>query len=342
VGLLSSPSNATSVEQLSGLLAAQNSRQGYTVQDDGAINIPSVGRVVIGGLSLEDAEARLFQSLIDAQIDPTFSLEIAEFNSQRITVGGAVARPAAIPLELNPLVLSEALVAAGGVALADEDYASIRIYRNGRLYQIPMRDFYSQPDLQRLPLVDGDSVFVDSTYELDQAQEYFEQQIAVSELRQRARQSALAELQAEINIRRGQLSEARQNYLTQTELGAVERDYVYLTGEVGQQTRYVLPFGQRATLADALFDGASGLPLRTADVSQIYVLRASSDPREFGAVSAWHLDARNAANLTLATQFELRPDDVIFVAEQPVTRWNRVIQQITPSLITTGVTAASR
>ena len=42
----------------------------------------------------------------------------------------------------------------------------------------------------------------------------------------------------------------------------------------------------------------------------------------------------------LATRFELRPDDVIFIAEQPVTRWNRVIQQITPSLIT-SVTAAA-
>ena len=40
-----------------------------------------------------------------------------------------------------------------------------------------------------------------------------------------------------------------------------------------------------------------------------------------------------ATALLMATRFELRPDDVIFVAEQPVTRWNRVIDQISPSLI---------
>lgn len=64
VVLLATPRAAGSVEQLSGLLAAQNSRQGYTVQDDGSINIPDVGRVRIAGLTIEDAEAALFQRLV--------------------------------------------------------------------------------------------------------------------------------------------------------------------------------------------------------------------------------------------------------------------------------------
>jgi polysaccharide export outer membrane protein len=51
------------------------------------------------------------------------------------------------------------------------------------------------------------------------------------------------------------------------------------------------------------------------------------------------LNTKNAAALTLATRFELRPNDIIFIAEQPITKWNRVINQITPSLITSGVSA---
>ena len=70
------------------------------------------------------------------------------------------------------------------------------------------------------------------------------------------------------------------------------------------------------------------------------MLRASTVPGETGMVTAWHLDGRNVVNLVLATQFMLRPNDIVFVAEQPVTRWARIIQQITPSLITTGVNAA--
>jgi polysaccharide export outer membrane protein len=63
------------------------------------------------------------------------------------------------------------------------------------------------------------------------------------------------------------------------------------------------------------------------------VLRTNSDPSVGGAVTAWHLDARNAANLTLATQFEMRPNDIIFVEEQPITRWNRAFQQFFPTLV---------
>ncbi|SFH36581.1 hypothetical protein [Sulfitobacter dubius] len=141
------------------------------------------------------------------------------------------------------------------------------------------------------------------------------------------------ELQLEVNLRRGQLLEARENYQSRIDLGADDRDYVYLTGEVGKQSRFPLPYDRKATLADAMFAQADGVTVETGDVSQIYVLRASSDPREFGAVTAWHLDARNAANYALSTKFELRPDDIVFVAQQPITKWNRAVAQVVPSLI---------
>ncbi|QDC11551.1 sugar transporter [Oceanicola sp. D3] len=339
--LLATPQVGGTVEELSGLLAAQNSRQGYTVQDDGSINVPNVGRVRIAGMTVEEAEAAMFQRLVETQIDPTFSLEIAEFNSQKVSVGGAVANPAVAPVTLTPLYLDQVLAAAGGVTAKDDDYASIRIYRDGTLYQIPLREFYARSGLKRIRLIDGDSVFVDTEFELDRAQAYFEQQITLAGFRSQQRRDALSELSTEISIRRDALNEARQNYLTRTELGAVDRDYVYITGEVAKQARFPLPFEQQASLADALFEGGGGIPTDTGNVKEIYVLRASADPREFGAVTAWHLDARNAANFTLAAKFQLRPDDVIFVAEQPVTRWNRVVRQITPSLITTGAQAVA-
>ncbi len=341
VVLLAVPRVGGTVEELSGLLAAQNARQGYTVQDDGSINIPDVGRVRLAGLTIDEAEAELFQRLVENQIDPTFSLEIAEFNSRKVSVGGAVANPVVVPIALTPVLLDQVLSLAGGITVEDQDFASVRLYRDGTLYQIPLNNLFSDPRLRNIRLIGGDSVFVDTAFELSQAQAYFEQQITLAQLRQTSRVSALNELTQEVALRRANLNEARDNFLTRTDLGAVDRDYVYLSGEVGQQSRYPLPYEQQASLADALFDGGAGVPVETGDVSQIYVLRASPDPREFGAVTAWHLDARNAANFTLATRFELRPDDVIFVAEQPVTRWSRVIQQITPSLLNTTVSAAA-
>lgn len=339
--LLATPTAGSTVEELTGLLAASNARQGYTVQDDGAIAIPNVGRISVVGQTLEEAEASLFQALVNNQIDPTFSLEIAEFNSKRITIGGAVRNPTVAPIALTPLYLNEALAAAGGVAVTDLDYASVRIYRDGTLYQIPLTQLYSNASLERIQLVDGDSLFVDTAYELDKAQAYFAEQIQLAQYRQSARSQALAALNSEIAIRRGNLTEARQNFENRSALGAEARDYVYLAGEVGQQARYPLPYGQQASLADALYDGAGGLSPATANAKEIYVLRGSPDPREFGALTAWRLDARNAGNLILATRFELRPNDVVFVAEQPVTRWNRVVAQITPTLINTAAVRLS-
>ena len=341
--LLAVPQGGSTVEELTGLLAASNSREGYTVQDDGAIAVPNVGRVNVAGLTLEEAEAQLFQRLVENQIDPTFSLEIAEFNSKKVAIGGAVGSPTVVPIRLTPLYLDEALAAVGGVQVPDIDLASVRIYRDGTLYQIPVTELYSNRELARVRLLDGDSVFVDTSYDLTLAQAYFDQQIRLADFRQTSRTNALQAMNQEISVRQANYEAARSSYLTRLELGGVDRDYVYLAGEVGVQNRFTLPFETSASLADALYGADSrGVPTETADVSQIYVLRASDDPREFGAVTAWHLDVRNAANLLLATKFELRPNDVIFIAEQPVTRWNRTLQQIVPSLITQGVATATR
>jgi len=163
--LLATKTAGSTVEELSGLLAAQNSRQGYTVQYDGAIAIPDVGRVKVAGLTLEEAEAELFQRLVDNQIDPSFSLEIAEFNSKRVALGGAVGQPTVVPVTLTPLTLDAALAAAGGIKTEDLDYASIRIYRDGTLYQIPLNEYLRRPAAQKTRLIDGDSVFVDTECE---------------------------------------------------------------------------------------------------------------------------------------------------------------------------------
>ena len=339
VVVLSTPSTQGTVGELTGLLAAQNSRNGYTVQDDGSINIPDVGRVRLAGLTVDEGEALLFQRLVENQLDPTFSLEVSEFNSRRVSVGGAVGQPGVLPITLTPLTLGEAIASAGSVSVSDIDVSSVRIYRDGNMYQIPLEDLYSRSDLQNLRLVAGDSVFVDADYDLNRAERFFAQQIQLKQTTVAGRQIALDELTAAVTLRRAELNERRDNFSQTLELDAVDRDYVYLSGEVRTQGRFTLPFNRKVVLADALFDTGGGIAKETGDASEVYVLRASTDVREFGAVTAWHLDIRNAANLAMASKFELRPDDIVFIAENPVTRWGRTIDQITPSLITAPINA---
>ena len=340
VVLLATKENGNSVERLSGLLAAQTKRQGYTVSDDGAISIPDIGRVEIGGLTLQEAQDRIFKFLLENQVDPAFSLEVTGFNSQRVTVGGAVRQAARVPLTLIPLRLGDALTAAGGAAVKDEQFASIRIYRDGTLYQVPYQDYLERPEMREMPLKNGDAVYVDTTYDVDRAFEFYRQEVDVIRLRSQARRDTLDMLNAEMSLRRSMLEERRANFRARDELGAEARDYIYLAGEVGKQNRIALPYEQQASLADVLY-GNGGFPTMTGNPSSIYVLRPSADPVAFGTVTAWHLNARNMVNMTLATKFEMRPNDIVFVEEQPIAKWNRVVQQIVPSLLISGAQAAS-
>jgi polysaccharide export outer membrane protein len=333
--------NNSSLEQLSGLLAAQQQRQGYVVSDDGSISIPDIGRVEIGGLTLTEAQDRIFRFLLDNQVDPAFALEVSDFNSQRVTVGGAVRNAARVPITLVPLKLGDALTATGGVEVQDAEFASIRIYRDGTLYQIPYEDYLARPELRELTLRDGDAVFVDINYDLDRAFEFYRQEVDVIRLRSQARKDVLGMMETEMSMRRGLLTEQRSNFQARSDLGAEKRDYVYLAGEVRTQNRVALPYAQKAMLADVLY-GEGGFPTQTGNPANVYVLRPSQDPVEFGAVTAWHLDMRNAINMTLATQMEMRPNDIIFVEEQPITKWNRVVQQFVPTLLTTPASIAAR
>lgn len=324
------------LETLPGLLSAQAKRQGYVVQDDGAIAIPDVGRVKVAGLTLSDAEAEIFQALVSAGIDPSFSLEIAEFNSQRVAVGGMVAQPSLVPITLKPLYLYEALDLAGGVPSDDPESVVVRLYRNGNIYRIPLRRLLDDPRVRHTVLRDGDSIHVGSVFREAEAIRHFEEQLRLraaqmQDIQFRLQMEELRTRREELAAQR--LAAERQLFRERLELGAVERHYAYRAGEVRQPGRVALPFERSMSLADVLFsDDGGGMSIGTADYGQIYVLRAPADPARRGALTAYHLDAENAANLAAATMFEIRPNDIVFVAEQPVTSWNRALNQILPSL----------
>jgi polysaccharide biosynthesis/export protein len=112
---------------------------------------------------------------------------------------------------------------------------------------------------------------------------------------------------------------------------------VFLVGEVARQTSVPLHEG-RLTLAEAISE-AEGLLLGTANTEEIYVLRGEPVHDAEGSLrgirpEVYHLDARSAVALVLADAFELEPRDIVFVSSTPVVRFNRVVQQILPTIQT--------
>jgi len=332
VVLLTVDAEATTIGGVSALISAQSKRQGYTVQDDGAISLPDAGDIRIAGMTLGEAEEAVFRALVGAGLEPSFTLEIAEFNSQIVSVGGVVGSPQLIPVSLQPLTLEKALNLAGGVTAIDPSITMIQIYREGEIYTIRLDRYLADPSLGKRILKDGDSVFVGSPYLREEADRYFSQQLTLRGLALESydRQRGL-ELDSEERIQ-AQLERERALFKERLELGMVERPYAFVAGEPGT-SQIELPFDRAASLSDVLFSKDAGkLNLAFADYGEIYVLRRERDPQKVGGVTAYHLNAENAANLIVATQFQIRPNDVIFVASQPLTNWNRVISQLTPQL----------
>ena len=303
---------------LNGLMESQTSQRGFRVQDDGAISIPDIGRVVIGGSTLQEAESAVYQRLLEAGVSPSFSIEINEFNSQKISISGNVISPGILPLTLQPLYLDEAIYESGGFTISDASFIIVRLYRNESIYQIFGPEIYKQNDTNRILLKDGDTIVVDVADEYDR----------ILGLRQEARANRLGELEVQTRIK----ANNAKTILSKMEYGSIAREYVYVIGEVLQQSRYTLPFEHKAVLADALLESGGGVSSLTGSPKQIYVLRGGADLKNFAPITALHLDAKNATNFLLATRLELRPKDVVFVGAQPITNWNRMIKQIIPSL----------
>ncbi|OWP50543.1 polysaccharide biosynthesis/export family protein [Pseudomonas nitroreducens] len=116
-----------------------------------------------------------------------------------------------------------------------------------------------------------------------------------------------------------------------------DRKKVYLMGEVNAPR--ALTFKTREmNLADAL-GSVGGLNQTTANGKAVYVIRGVEN-LEAERATVFQLDANSPTAFILAQQFQLRPQDVVYVGPAGVTRWNRLISQLVPSagIVGTGST----
>ena len=102
-------------------------------------------------------------------------------------------------------------------------------------------------------------------------------------------------------------------------------DQIHVIGEVTRPGDYPMYDGHM-NLAEAL-GAAGGINLTTANPARIFVFRGA-----YQKPKIYWLNARSPVSMLLATQFQLEPQDVIYVATAPISAWNRVISQILPTV----------
>ena len=87
----------------------------FTVGATGTVSFPLVGDIPAAGRSVDEIEADLRAKLADGYLtNPQVSIEVAEFNSQRVYVVGEVRQPGAVPVT-GAMSLVEALAKAGSL-----------------------------------------------------------------------------------------------------------------------------------------------------------------------------------------------------------------------------------
>lgn len=106
-----------------------------------------------------------------------------------------------------------------------------------------------------------------------------------------------------------------------------------MVGEVLRPSSQFMDKG-RMTLAEAL-GNAGGVDPLTANAGQVYVIRTGRPKPEI-----FHLDASSPDAMILAHDFKLAARDVVFVDPVQVTRWNRVVTQILPTVTTLSTTGS--
>lgn len=104
-----------------------------------------------------------------------------------------------------------------------------------------------------------------------------------------------------------------------------EENKVFVLGEVRRPSSKVMAKG-RMSLAEAIGDSEGFDPL-TSNPGAVYVFRG-----RYEAPSVYRLDATSPDALLLAVQFQLEPQDVVYVAAYKLSSWNRVVSQLLPTI----------
>lgn len=108
----------------------------------------------------------------------------------------------------------------------------------------------------------------------------------------------------------------------------------HLMGAINKPTTVPFPV-PTPTLADAL-GAATGLDERRSDASGVFVFHKGNPDM------VYTFNLKDPSTIHLLQRFPIQSNDIVFVTEAPLARWNRMISQILPVAVSQAANSASR
>lgn len=135
----------------------------YRVAQDGSIDFPLIGRLVVEGLEPTQIADLVTTRLHDGGflVNPHISVLVKEYNSKRVTVLGSVSHPGTFPMSAG-LTLVQAISLAGGfTSLASRNDIVVTRRVNGELRRYRVRaDDVTEGRSDDFSIGAGDTIYV--------------------------------------------------------------------------------------------------------------------------------------------------------------------------------------
>jgi polysaccharide export outer membrane protein len=131
------------------------------ISQTGNITFPLVGLVPVAGLTTRDAELLLARRLTEGGFvkQAEVSLLVEEFQSQKVSVMGQVAKPGQYPLDSSKKVLDLLAIAGGVLSDTAADDATL-VRADGKRIVIDLQKLFDGDPAVNYSVQDGDTVFV--------------------------------------------------------------------------------------------------------------------------------------------------------------------------------------
>lgn len=248
------------------LISDQPTNIQSTVDAQGFILIPSIGKIKAKGKRLTELQKKISILQADNKLDATIHLEIIEFNSKKAYLV-LENKSMSIPLTDKIISIRELILSSNSTNTSNSGFVLITLIRDGKKYQL-MENQILNPKEQDIWVQDKDQIIVTN-----------------------------------YNYKPGQV--------------------FALSGYNSAKIITINP-SVRETLADILFVPEGVLNNQYSKRSEVYLLRGRNPS------TAFHLDAQNVSRLLVAAKTELRPNDIIYVAERPIISFARTMNEISP------------